>query len=165
MYIVYLYYSTVQRLCTVVYSLYFEYILLNLGENGPFSADWNGYILKFCNDTSLQYVIYNELENTLCLEIKIVFLPVLRIRIRIRSDPVFLGHTDLDPDPGKYRIRILYSQKNLKFKFSRYIKLFKIQFRPNNFLSFILSVIRSRCLDLVRKCHKNIYFAKHQKHI
>ena len=32
------------------------------------------------------------------------------------------------------------------------IKLSKIQFRPNNFLSLILSVIR--CLDLVRKCHK-----------
>ena len=36
--------------------------------------------------------------------------PVLRIRIRIRSDPVFLGHPD--PDPGKYRIRILYPQKD-----------------------------------------------------
>ena len=30
-------------------------------------------------------------------------------------------------------------------------------------LSLILSVIR--CLDLVRKAIKNIYFAKHQKHI
>ena len=27
-------------------------------------------------------------------------------------DPVFLGHPDLDPDPGKYRIRILYPQKD-----------------------------------------------------
>ena len=34
-------------------------------------------------------------------------------------DPVFLGHPD--PDPGKYRIRILYPQKDpLLFKFSRY---------------------------------------------
>ena len=30
--------------------------------------------------------------------------------LRIRSDPVFLGHPD--PDPGKYRIRILYPQKD-----------------------------------------------------
>ena len=33
-------------------------------------------------------------------------------RIQIRSDPVFLGHPDLDLDPGKYRIRILYPQKD-----------------------------------------------------
>ena len=50
------------------------------------------------------------------------------LRIRIRSDPVFLGHPD--PDPGKYqiRIRILYSQKDpCDFNFSRYIKLSKVQ--------------------------------------
>ena len=88
------------------------------------------------------------------------FKAVLRIRFRIRSDPVFLGHPD--PEPGKYRIRIriLYPQKDLMlFKFSR-IKLSEIQFSPhnffifdfkchNNFLFFILSVIG--CLDLVRK--------------
>ena len=34
-------------------------------------------------------------------------------------DPVFLGHPD--PDAGKYRIRILYPQKDpMLFKFSRY---------------------------------------------
>ena len=32
------------------------------------------------------------------------------LRIRIRSNPVFLGHPD--PDPGKHRIQILYPQKN-----------------------------------------------------
>ena len=32
------------------------------------------------------------------------------LRIRIRSDPVFWGYPD--PDPGKYRIRILYQQKD-----------------------------------------------------
>ena len=47
--------------------------------------------------------------------VEILSLPVLRIR----SDPVFLGHPD--PDPGKYRIRILYLQKEpMLFKFSRY---------------------------------------------
>ena len=30
--------------------------------------------------------------------------------IQIRSDPVFLGQPD--PDPGKYRIRIVYPQKD-----------------------------------------------------
>ena len=35
-----------------------------------------------------------------------VLKPVLRIRIR--SDPVFLGQSDPDPDPEKNRIRILY---------------------------------------------------------
>ena len=48
---------------------------------------------------------------------------VLRIRIWIRSDPVFFGHPDPDPDPGKYRIRIriLYPQKDpMLFKFSCY---------------------------------------------
>ena len=35
------------------------------------------------------------------------------------SDPVFFGHPD--PDPGKYRIRILYTQKDpMLFKYSRY---------------------------------------------
>ena len=34
------------------------------------------------------------------------------------------------------------------------MKLSKRQFRPNTFLSLILSVIK--CLNLVRKCHKNI---------
>ena len=41
------------------------------------------------------------------------------LRILIRWDPVFLGR--LDPDPGKYRIRILYQQKDpILFTFSRY---------------------------------------------
>ena len=41
------------------------------------------------------------------------------LRIRIRSDPVFLGHPDLDPDQGKYRI--LYPQKDpMLLKFSRF---------------------------------------------
>ena len=88
------------------------------------------------------------------------------LRIRIRSDPVFLGHPDPDPDPGKYRIRsrILFPQKDSCNSNFLVIKLSKIQFRPNTFLSLILSVIG--CLDLVRKCHnKNIYFTTHQKHI
>ena len=42
--------------------------------------------------------------------LKIRYFAVLRIRILIRSDPVFLGHPN--PDPGKYRIRILYPQKD-----------------------------------------------------
>ena len=46
------------------------------------------------------------------------------LRIRIRSDPVFLGHPDLDQDPGKYRIRIIYPQKDpCNSNFFRYIKL------------------------------------------
>ena len=40
------------------------------------------------------------------------FIKKTVLRIRIRSDPVFLGHTDPDLDPGKYRIRILYLQKD-----------------------------------------------------
>ena len=68
------------------------------------------------------------------------------LRIRIRSDPVFLGHPD--PDPGKYRIRILYPQKdpcNSKFLV---IKLSKKQFRPNNFVIFDF------------KCHRMFRFGK-----
>ena len=37
-----------------------------------------------------------------------MFIHVLRIRVR--SDPAFLGHPD--PDPEKYRIQILYPQKD-----------------------------------------------------
>ena len=62
-----------------------------------------------------------------------VLTSVLRIRIRIRSDPVFLGH----PDPGKYRIRILYSQKapcNLIFLLYNFLS--KIQFSQNIFCIF-----------------------------
>ena len=40
------------------------------------------------------------------------FQPVLRIRIRIQLDSVFLGHPDTDPYPGKYRTWILYPQKD-----------------------------------------------------
>ena len=99
--------------------------------------------------------------------INLQFLAVLRIRIRIRirSNPVFFGHPD--PDPGKYRIRILYPQKTPCYSNFLVIKLCKTQFRPynflifdfkwhNNFLSLILSVIW--CLDLVRKCHKKYLF-------
>ena len=59
-------------------------------------------------------------------------------------------------------IRILYPQKDPCNSNFLLIKLSKIQFLPNKFLSLILSVIG--CLDLLRKC-QNIYFAKHQKHI
>ena len=65
-----------------------------------------------------------------------VLIAVLRIWIRVRSDLVFLGRPKNTP-------------------VIRYIKLSKIQFRQNNFLSLILSVIR--CLDLVRKCHNKNY--------
>ena len=81
--------------------------------------------------------------------------PVLRIRIR--SDPVFLGHPD--PGPGKYRIRILYPQKDpCNYNYLVIKNCLKYSFVKIIFLSLILSVIR--CLDLVRKCHtKIIYFA------
>ena len=62
-------------------------------------------------------------------------------QIRIQEKP--------DPDP-------LSTKRTLKFKISPRIKLSKIQFHPNNFLSLILSVIRY--LDLVRKSHKKKYF-------
>ena len=52
-----------------------------------------------------------------------------------------------DPDP-------LSTKSTMKFKFYRHIKLSKLQFRPNNFLSLILCV--KRCLDLVRKSHTKI---------
>ena len=59
------------------------------------------------------------------------------------------------PDPV---IRIVYPQKdpcNSNFP-GLVIKLSKIKFCPNNFLSLILSVIGY--LDLVRKCHKKYIF-------
>ena len=49
-----------------------------------------------------------------------------------------------------------------QLKNSRY-KLSKIQFRPNNFLSLILSVIG--CLDLVRKCHTKLFILFNIKNI
>ena len=75
---------------------------------------------------------------------------VLRIRIRIRSDPVFLGHPDPDPDPGKYRIRIriLYPQKdpcNLVF-------LIKYHCLKYSFVQIIF------IFDF--KCHKMIRFGE-----
>ena len=36
----------------------------------------------------------------------IELIAVLLIRILTLSDPVFLGHLDLDPNPGKYQIQI-----------------------------------------------------------
>ena len=75
-------------------------------------------------------------------------------------DPVFLGHPD--PDPGKYRIRILYQQKDpcnsnfhvkyncLKYRFVQIIFIF----------DFVI-----RCLDLVRKCHKKIFILLNIKNI
>ena len=42
------------------------------------------------------------------------------LRIRIRSDPVCLGHPD--PDPEKYRIWILYPQKTHVIIIFCYIK-------------------------------------------
>ena len=74
------------------------------------------------------------------------YKPVLRIRIRIRSDPVFLGHPDPNPDPGKYRIRILYLQKdpcNLIFlvnfhclKYSFVQRIFIFDFECHKMLRF-----------------------------
>ena len=46
---------------------------------------------------------------------------------------------------------------------SRYIKLSKIQFRQNNFLSLIFSIIV--CLDLVRKSHKKLLILLNIKYI
>ena len=77
--------------------------------------------------------------------------PVLRIRIRIRSDSVFLGH----PDPFIHKQTPCYSNFLV-------IKLSKIQFRPNIFF-LILSVIG--CLDLVRKCHKKVFILLNIKNI
>ena len=63
-------------------------------------------LLKFGYTTSLEYRSGNEdcvhMRHVLYMQ----FLyrhsaAVLRIRIRIRSDPGFLGHPDPDPDPGK----------------------------------------------------------------
>ena len=73
---------------------------------------------------------------------------VLRIRIRIRLGPVFLGHPD--PDPGKYRIRIriLYQHKdpcNLIF-------LVKYHCLKYSFVQIIF------ILDF--KCHKMIRLGK-----
>ena len=91
---------------------------------------------------------------------------VLRIRIRsfwvtrIQESTGSGSWKIPDPDPGKYRI--LYPQKDPCNSNFLVIKLSKIQFRTNNFLSLILGVIG--CLDLLRKYQeKNIYFANHQK--
>ena len=65
---------------------------------------------------------------------KIVFLPS---RFGSSGSRSWSGKIP-DPDP-------LSTKRPLEFKFSRYIKLSKIHFRPNNFLSLIWSVIR--CLD------------------
>ena len=51
------------------------------------------------------------------------------------ADPVFLGQPDPDPNPGKYRIRILYPQKKTCNSNFLVIKLSKIQFRPTNFFN------------------------------
>ena len=66
------------------------------------------------------------------------------LRIRIRSDPVFLGHSD--PDPGKYRIWILYPQKDpcnliflLKYhclKYSFVQKIFIFDFKCHKMIRF-----------------------------
>ena len=55
-------------------------------NNGP-KEDFRKKINKFVG------VVYTKLLQW--------FSSVLRIRIRIRSDPGFLGHPDPDPDPGK----------------------------------------------------------------
>ena len=47
---------------------------------------------------------------------------------------------DQEPDP-------IYTKRPILFKFVRLIKLSKLQYRQNNFISLILGVIRS--LDLV----------------
>ena len=81
-------------------------------------------------------------------------------------DPVFLGHPDPDPDPGKYliQIRILNPQKDPCSSNFLVIKLSKIQFRPNNLFFFDF-----RCHRMFRfgkkMNFKNIYFAKHKKHM
>ena len=77
-----------------------------------------------------------------------IYYPVLQIRIRIRSDPVFSGHPD--PDPGKYqnRIRILYPQKD-PFNLIFLVKYHCLKY------SFVHIIF---ILDF--KCHKMIRFGK-----
>ena len=87
-------------------------------------------------------------------------MPLSVLRIRIRSDLVFLGHPD--PDPGKYWIRTLYPIKDPYNSNFLVKKLSKIQFRPNNFFifdfkchnNFLSDLSFKGCLDLVRKCNK-----------
>ena len=66
-------------------------------------------------------------------------------------DQVFLGQPDPDQYPGKYRIRMLYPQKDpCNSNLFRYIKLSKIQFLTNIFLSF-------KCYKLFRFEMKMLY--------
>ena len=46
------------------------------------------------------------LRSSICARNLFITTSKAVLRIRIRSDPVFFGHPDWDPDPGKYRIRI-----------------------------------------------------------
>ena len=53
---------------------------------------------------------------------KQTYITLIAVKTSVADpDPVFFGHPDPDQNPGKYRIRILYPQKDpMLFKFSRY---------------------------------------------
>ena len=101
------YFRSLKELCPA--------LIIYTREKGPRTVPTNLYSIHtiYTEGECYSYVgtVQEPLSSVLCdnyNNITELFLPVLQIRIR--SDPVFLGHPD--PDPGKYRTRIIYPQKD-----------------------------------------------------
>ena len=67
------------------------------------------YVRIYCFAFTLSSEIHNTKHTR---ELRKFMEDVQLLRIRIRSDPFFLGHPDSDPGTYRIRIRILYKQKD-----------------------------------------------------
>ena len=85
--------------------------------------------------------VYQNLNVFLQKWVSWYFTAELRIRIRIRSDPVFFAtRIRIQDNTGSGSGSFIHKKTSCYSNFL-VIKLSKIQFRPNNFLSLILSGI------------------------
>ena len=93
------------------------FLASQLSKGQPLKKIFNSFHIHFFHQFSLPFSLTTSLPcPTFSVSIlkdrwqistlnRLNISTVLRIRIRIQSDPVFLGHQDPNPDPGKYRIR------------------------------------------------------------